>query len=127
MEGPGGPFPVGAPAGMDARPEGDEAHNDARRAEAALATPSGAEGLGPGPRLIRVKAIKGGDRPSGDPAGRCYTRHPGLAVDKYRAAPALTLRAASVLGRDDPQSAPKHVEQGRAVVGHSDRTSVNEK
>ena len=127
VEGPGSPFPVGTPAGMDARPESGKAHNDARRAEAALATPSGAEGLGPGPRLIRVKAIKGGDRPSGDPTGRGYSRHPGLAGDKYRAAPTLTLGAASVLGRGDPQSAPEHVKQGRAVVGHGDRTSIDEK
>ena len=120
MEGPGGPFPVGAAAGVDARPEGSEAHDDARRTEAALAASGGAEGLGPGPRLIGVETIKGGDGPSGDPAGRGYTRHPGLAVDKYRAAPALTLGAASVLGRGDPQSASEHVEQGRAVVGHGD-------
>ena len=44
------------------------------------------------------EAVEGGDGPAGHPADRGHAGDPGRAVDEHRAAAALALRAAAVLG-----------------------------
>ena len=77
--------------------EGGDAHDDPRRAEAALAPAVGAERLGPA--VGAVEALDRRDRPSGDAADGRDAGDARLAVDPHRAAPALALWAAAVLRR----------------------------
>src|SRR5205823_5317369 len=96
--------------------ERGQAHDDARRAEAALAAAGGTEGVAPRPELVGGKAGSGGDGPAGNPAQRRHTRHARLAVDEHRAAPALALGAASVLGREVPEAVAERLEQRDVLV-----------
>ena len=80
-------------------PQGGQAHHDAGRAEPALAGAGGAEGVTPGPALLVGQAVDRGDRAPGHPPRRRHARHARGAVDQHRAAAALALGAAAVLGR----------------------------
>ena len=66
--------------------------------------------------VVTVRPATRGDR------GHAATR--GLAVDQHRAAAALALRAAAVLGRARAEPVAQDLEQRRAVVGDLDRAAV---
>src|SRR5205085_1156465 len=72
-----------------------EAHDDARRAEAALTRTARAERVGPPVRAR--EAVDGRDRAPRDPLDGRHTRDARCAVDQHRAATTLALRAAAVL------------------------------
>ena len=132
VRGPGGPPPrwsatrcsgTGGPAGPGrfcavgtadpGRAQGGQPHHDPRGAEAALAATGGHQGLGP-PLPGRLgQAVEGGHLAAGQPADRGDAGHPGGAVDPDRAAPALALGAAAVLGRADAELLAQDVEQRR--------------
>ena len=119
LEGPLHRRVVGDVGGLG--PQGGEPDDDPRRAEAALAAAGGAQGLGPRRPDLGVEPVDGGDGPAGHPPDRGHARHPRRAVDQHRAAPALALRAAAVLGAADAQLVAQGPQQGAAVVGHLDR------
>ena len=56
---------------------------------------------------------------------RGHAGHARLTVDPDRAAPALTLGAAAILGGADPEAFAQRVEQRRAVVLNLDGTAVD--
>ena len=67
-------------------------------------------------RSAGSRPVQGGHRPTGDPAGRGHAGHAGCAVDQHRAAAALALGAAAVLGR-------RAARAGRAATSSSDAPS----
>ena len=95
--------------------EGDEAHEDPRRAEPALAGPGTNEGVGPAVTLLGGKPFEGGDPAPGDAAHRGDARDPGRPVDPDGAAAALALWAAPVLDRMAAELVAQRVEEGDAV------------
>ena len=119
---------AGAPAQVREQPPlrsasaGGQPHDDARRAEPALAAAGGAQrrrpAVGPGHRRGR------GDRPPGDSADRGDARDTRLAVDEDRAAAALALGAAAVLRRAHAEALAQDVEERAAVVEHLDAPAV---
>ena len=76
-------------------------------------------------RVASGQAVDRRDRPPRHPPGRGHAGDPRLAVDQHRAAPALPLRAAPVLGRAQPEVLAQHLEQGRAPVGDLDLPAVD--
>src|SRR5690606_14961433 len=74
---------------------------------------------------LGVEALEGGDLTSRDALDRGDARDAGLPVDQDRAATALALRAAPVLGRAQAQLVPQDVEERRPVVGDLDRPPVD--
>jgi hypothetical protein len=64
------------------------------------------------------------DGAAGNARHRSHARHARLTVDPDRAAATLTLRAATVLRRADPEDVAKDVEQRRAVVTDLDALPV---
>ena len=68
------------------------------------------------PPDLGVEALDGGHRAPGHPADRRHAGDPRRAVHPDRAAPALALGAAAVLGGDGTQLLAEDVEQGDAVV-----------
>ncbi len=74
--------------------------------------------LSPARGHLGVEPVEGGDRAAGHASGRGDAGHPGLAVDQHRAAAALALGAAAVLGRANAQVLAQDVEQAHAAVGH---------
>jgi hypothetical protein len=95
-----------------------EAGHDPRRAEAALAAARGAQGVGPPLLHIGIEAVHRGDGPATDAPDRGHARDPRRAVDEHRAAAALTLRAAAVLGAARADLVAQHVEQRRRFGTH---------
>src|SRR5260370_22897965 len=79
-------------------------HYNTGRAKAALQSSCSDETLGKGIALKLAEAFKREDGLSQDALGRHRARDNRSAIDDHRAATALTLRAAAVLGRD--QTAP---------------------
>ena len=100
-------------------------HDDAGRAEAALAGPGGAEGVGPGVTVGPVESLQGRHRTAHHPPGGRHAGHAGATVDQHRAAAALALGAAAVLGRPQAQAVPQDLQQGGPVVGHLDLGAVH--
>jgi hypothetical protein len=74
--------------------------------------------------LFEGKTVEGGHRPAGDPSGRRDAGNPRLTVDQQGAAPALALRAATVLHAADAEAITQHLKQRRPVVGNDDGTSI---
>ena len=106
-------------------PQGGEAHDDARRAETALAAARGTQGGRPvGPHL-GIEPVDGRDGASGDPADRGHARHARRPVDQDGAAPALPLRAAAVLHRRDPELVAQGTEQRPAAVLDHDLHAID--
>ena len=105
------------------RLERGQPHQDARRAESALAGPGGREGLRPAPAKFFGQALGGRDLAAGHPAHRCHTRDTGGTVDPHGAAAALALRAAAVLGRAAGQLVAQRIEE-RDAVGNGHRVPV---
>ena len=85
--------------------------------------PVAAEGIGPPPGLR--EALERGDGSARHPAGGGHAGDPRRAVDQDRAAAALALRAAAVLGRLQAEPVAEHLEQRGTVVGHGDRPAVD--
>ena len=73
-------------------------HHDARDAVAALQATTRGEGIGEARAFRFVDALERGDDPAGSLLHRVRAGDLHLAVDHHRAAPALTLRRAAVLG-----------------------------
>jgi len=101
-----------------------ESADDARRAEAALAGPGRAEGVGPATAAVVGEPPERRHPATGDAPCRRHARHPRGAVDQHRAAPALALRAAAVLRRAIAQVLAQDVEQGPPVVDDVDLAAV---
>ena len=95
--------------------ERGQAHDDARRAEPALAGPGRREGVGPAVRSAVGKPFEGGDATAGDPADGRDAGDPRRAVDPDGAAAALALRAAAVLDRTAAELLAQRVEEGDPV------------
>jgi hypothetical protein len=117
--------PLGRPRRQRATgSEGLQPHDDAGRAEAALAGPRFDKGVRPSLPLLGWKTVKGRHRSASDPSGRRDARDPGLTVDQQRAAPALALGAAAVLDRAKAEAITQYLKQRRPVVGNDDGTSI---
>ena len=96
---------------------GRDPHEDPGRAEPALRAAGGHE---PGREVVAHRAVEpvdGRHRPAVDARGRRDARDARFAVDQHRAAPALALRRAPVLHRDDAESLAQHREQRLARDG----------
>ena len=93
------------------RPQRRGPHDDARGAEAALRAAGRAQAVDERVAHRGIEALDRGDRSARDPRDRRDARDPRLAVDEHRAAPALSLRRAPVLRRDDPEPLAQHREQ----------------
>jgi hypothetical protein len=104
---------------------GDQAHEDARGAEAALTGPVVHECLGPPAAHVVGQPVEGGDLPARHTASGGDARRARVSVDPHRAAAALTLRAAPVFDRSPSEPIAKQVEQGAAVVGDLHRLAVD--
>src|SRR5439155_24826298 len=85
-------------------------------AEPALARPRRAEGVGPHLPEAGLEAVQRRHRAPPDPPGRSDTGDARGPVDQHRAAPALALRAAAVLGRAEAEAVAQHLEERGAVV-----------
>src|SRR4051794_5176758 len=105
-------------------PQGGQAQDDARGAEAALAGTGGAEGIGPRLSLGVRQAVDGGDRPAGHPPGRRDAGDPRRAVDQHRAAPALALGTAPILRRARAEAVAKYLEKRGVLVLDGDLLAV---
>ena len=105
--------------------EAGKTHDDSGRAEPALAGTGRAEGIGPACSVGLVEAFEGGDSATPRPADRGHAGDSGLAVDEHRAASALSLRAAPVLGGTLAQVIAERAEQCRPVVGNLDLFAVD--
>ena len=103
-----------------------QADHDPRRAEAALARSRREERVRPRRPLRRVETGEGGDRPSRNAPGGRDAGDARLAVDEHRAAAALTLRTAAVLGGAEAEPVAEDLEQRTAVVGDVDGTTVDD-
>ena len=125
-------LPPGAPAQMGEQGLADrrlversrplqrgKAHDDARRAEAALGPARGAQGVGPSPGDLGRQSFERRDGAARHPSHWCHAGDASLAVDQDRAAPALPLRAAAILGRADSEAITEHFQQ-RAAIGRYD-------
>src|SRR5213078_1958698 len=111
---------VGRALGLQRR----QPHDDPRRAEPALAGAGGAEGAGPGRPFVLSQALDGGDAPACDAARRRHARDPRGPVDQHRAAAALTLGAAAVLGRARAEAVAKDFQKRGVVVLDGDLATV---
>ena len=103
--------------------ERGQAHQDPRRAEAALARAAGGEGGGPTVALVGREPLDRRHAAAGDAAHRRDARHPGRAVDPDGATPALALRAAAILERATAELLAQRIEQ-RDAVGDGHGTPV---
>ena len=104
--------------------EGLGAHDDARRAEAALQGAMCGEGTGVTFPLSVRQALQGRDRATFGLLHRRLAGDPGLPVDQHGAATALTRRRAAVLGRGDAQFVAQGGQQVGVVNGGIDRPPV---
>ena len=93
-----------------------QAHEDARRAEAALAGARRLERRRPPFPQAPGEPLHRGDRAVCGPARRGDAGGPCGAVDPDRAAPALALRTAAVLRAVAAQLLAQHLEEGGVVV-----------
>ena len=99
-----------------------DAHDDPRRAEPALRRAARHERLGPCHRV--GEPIDRRDVPPGDAPDGCHARNAWLAVDEHGAAPALSLRAAPILGRARAEAVAQNLEEGDVSVRDLDGTTV---
>src|SRR3546814_20898372 len=108
-------------------PQARKGADDAGRAEAALAAPGVAEGVGPPVAHLRGEAVDGRDGSTGDPEGGRHAGDPRLAVDKHGSASALALRAATGLRVSPPYPVAQHFAADRqsAEVGMRGQTLVD--
>jgi hypothetical protein len=82
----------------------------------------GGEGVRP---LLGVgQPVERGQPPAGGAGDRRDTGDPRMTIDPDRAAPALALRAASVLGAPDAEALAQDVEEGGIVGRYLDVTPV---
>jgi len=95
-----------------------QADDDAGSAEAALASARVAQRVGPTLGDGRLQTVDGGDGAARHPPHRGDAGDTRRAVDQDRAAPALSLRAAAVLGTLEAEAIAENLEQGGAVVGN---------
>ena len=91
--------------------QGRGTHHDPRGAEPALRSARADEGAGECVTRRRVEAFDGGHGAAVHPDRRGHTGDTGVAVDEHRAAAALALRRAPVLGRHEPEPLAQHGQQ----------------
>jgi hypothetical protein len=101
-------------------------HDDPGRAEPALTGALGHERVAPHVAARGFETLERRHAAAGDPAGRRDTRDSRCAVDQHRAATALALRTATVLGGADPQVLAQQVEQRDAPIDHRHRRAVDD-
>ena len=105
--------------------EHGQTHQDPGRTEPTLACAVSDERVGPPGALWPGQAFERRDRSPGDPSNRRDAGDPRVTVHPDRAAPALALRAASVLQGATPQLVAQRVEQRDPVVD-DDRIAVED-
>ena len=92
-------------------------HDDAGRAEAALAGAGRDEGAGPLAPASRGQSLKRQHVAVLEPRRGLRARHDGAAVDDDRARATRPFRRAAVLHRAQPKLVAQHIEQALAVAG----------
>ena len=95
--------------------EGGEPHDDARRAEAALARPGCHEGRRPAVADRRRCTLERDDGAAGDATDRCDAGNAREPVDPDGAASALSLRTAAVLDGRAAELLAQRIEEGDPV------------